>query len=34
MFDVQDPEQAAKLALVLFAIGLGISIIGFALSVR
>jgi len=34
MFDVQDPEQAGKLALVLFAIGLGISIIGFALSVH
>jgi len=34
MFDVQDPEQAAKLALVLFAIGLGIAIIGFALSVH
>jgi len=34
MFDVKDPEQAAKLALVLFAICVGIALIGFALSVH
>ena len=33
MFNVSDPEKAGKLALTLLVLGIGISIIMFAISV-